>query len=518
MTSRTTRRRVIWLLIFFSAALQLLASNSFAQSQPKAPAKPTPVESVEETWQVTHIGGQRVGYQYSRERVELRDKQKVVITVNDSHTTLKRFGQELKMSSSLRIEETASGDLLRFSYEMKNPPIQDTLTEGVVNGEQLELTSTLAGRTDKRRVAWEAETKSPAFPDRWLREHPLKPGESKSFKVYLPEFAKFSQEHFAADELRPVKLLDGKEVPLLRVKVSYSAIPEIKPRQYVDAAWRTKLTEIDMLGVVSRSYDVPRDVALQAIAGAELDLAVSTLIRIDPPIFDAHRKKKIVYRIAMKEESPEPFFVAGGTQQIKPLIEKDAKDHAIELTVTTKPIPPVGSRPVKTEDRYLSPTRFLQSRDQAVVDHADRAAAGELDPSRIATRMEKYVHEKLTKKNFSTAMASAAEVAQRMEGDCTEHAVLLAAMLRAKKVPSRIAAGLVYVDKLNAFGGHMWTEAFIAGDWIPLDATLGKGGIGPAHLKMADSPLDEDAPLPVSAFLPAYQAVGKLKIEVLKAE
>ncbi len=132
--------------------------------------------------------------------------------------------------------------------------------------------------------------------------------------------------------------------------------------------------------------------------------------------------------------------------------------------------------------------------------------------------MERYVHEKLTKKNFSTAMASAAEVAQRMEGDCTEHAVLLAAMLRAKKVPSRVAAGLVYADKLNAFGGHMWTEAFLAGEWIPLDATLGKGGIGPAHLKMADSPLDEDAPLPVSTFLPAYQALGKLKIEVLKAE
>ncbi|TXT38195.1 MAG: transglutaminase [Planctomycetota bacterium] len=475
-------------------------------------------ENIDEIWQVNYIAGQRIGYQYGRERVELRDKKKIIISVSDSQTSLKRFGQVLKMSTSLRIEETESGDLLRFSLQIKNPPIQDSLTEGVVNGEHLELTTTLAGRTDNRRVPWEAGTMSPAFPDRWLRDHPLKPGESKSFKVYLPEFAKFSQQHFAADEVRPVKLLDGKEVPLLRVKVSFSAIPEIKPRQYVDATWRTKLTEIDMLGIDSRSYDVPRDVALQAIAGAELDLAVSTLVRIDPPILDAHRKKRIVYRVAMKEESPEPFFVAGGTQQIKPLIEKDSKDHAIELTVTAKPIPPIGSRPVKGDDRYLSPTRFLQTRDSAVVEHADRAAAGELDPSRIATRMERYVHEKLTKKNFSTAMASAAEVAQRMEGDCTEHAVLLAAMLRAKKVPSRVAAGLVYADKLNAFGGHMWTEAFLAGEWIPLDATLGKGGIGPAHLKMADSPLDEDAPLPVSTFLPAYQALGKLKIEVLKAE
>ena len=138
--------------------------------------------------------------------------------------------------------------------------------------------------------------------------------------------------------------------------------------------------------------------------------------------------------------------------------------------------------------------------------------------SRIATRLEKYVHEKLSKKNFSTAMASAAEVAQTMEGDCTEHAVLLAAMLRAKKVPSRIAAGLVYVESLNSFGGHMWTEAFLAGEWIPLDATLGRGGIGAAHLKMAESALDEDSPLPVTTFLPLYNALGKLKIEVVKAE
>lgn len=482
------------------------------------PAIVRAAEGTTESWQVIHIGNQRVGYQYGRERVEVRDNVKIVVSVSESHFSLKRFGQELKMSTSLRLEETESGNLLRFAFEMKNPPIQNTTTEGVVNGDQLELTSTLAGRTDKRRVAWEADAKSPAYPDRWLRDHPLKPGESKSFKIYVPEFAKSSQVHFAADDLRPVKLLDGKEVSLLRVKVSFSAIPENNSRQYVDASWQTKLSEIDMLGLVARSYDVPRDVALQAIAGAELDLAVNTLVRIDPPILDAHRKTKIVYRVAMKEESPEPFFVAGGTQQIKRLVEKDSKDHAIELTVTTKPIPPVNSRPVRADDKFLAPTRFLQTRDPAVVEHAERAAGSEIDPSRIATRMEKYVRDKLTKKNFSTAMASAAEVAQRMEGDCTEHAVLLAAMLRTKKVPSRIAAGLVYVDSMNSFGGHMWTEAFLAGEWIPLDATLGKGGIGPAHLKMAESALDEDAPLPVSTFLPAYQALGKLKIEVLKAE
>ncbi|MFM9960861.1 MAG: transglutaminase-like domain-containing protein [Planctomycetaceae bacterium] len=475
-------------------------------------------EQFTESWQVVYIDNKRVGYQYVRERGELRDKRKVIITDNNLFFSLPRFGQKLDISTSLRTEETESGDLLRFSFEMKNPPNQTTLTTGVVNGTELELTSTLAGRAVKHRAAWEAETKSPAYPERRLREKPLKAGESQAFKVYLPEYGKFSQIHFAADGQRPTKLLDGKEVSLLRVQVTFSAIPENKWKQFVDAAWRTKVIEADMLGLAARSYDVPRDVALQAIAGAELDLAVNTLVRIDPPIFDAHRKKRIVYRLSMKEESPERLFVAGATQQIKRLPDKDKSDPAIELTVTVNPIPPVNSRPVRTEDKYLAPTRFLQTRDPAVVEHAERAAGGETDPSRLATRLEKYVRDKVAKKNFSTAMASAAEVAQRLEGDCTEHAVLLAALLRVKKVPSRIATGLVYVESLNSFGGHMWTEAFLAGEWISLDGTMGKGGIGPAHLKMADSAFDEDAPLPVATFLPVYQALGKLKIEVIKVE
>lgn len=504
MNARTTARAVI----FFWTLVAATTSSAIASA----------ADATSESWHVVYIGNQRVGYEVSRDRSELPDKKKILINDLESHMTLKRFGQALSMSTTTRTEESESGELLRFTVEMKNPPAQITTTEGVINGNEVELTSTVAGRTTKRRAGWEPDAKSMAYLDRLFRERPLKPRESRSFKVYLPDLARFSQVHLAADEVRPVKLLDGKEHSLLKVTVKFASIPELDQRQYVDADGRVKFVETDKLGLVIRAYDVTREIALQAIAGEELDLAINTLVRIDPPILDAHRKKKISYRISMKEGSPERFFVAGGTQQIKRLVDKNQNDPAIELTVTAKPIPPINSRLVKADDVFLTPSRFLQTRDPAVLDHAERAAAGETDPSRIATRMEKYVREKLKKKNFSTAMASAAEVAKSLEGDCTEHAVLLAAMLRAKKVPSRIATGLVYVESINSFGGHMWTEAFLAGEWIPLDGTLGKGGIGPTHLKMADSALDEDAPLPITTFLPAFQAIGKLKIEVLKAE
>ena len=107
-------------------------------------------------------------------------------------------------------------------------------------------------------------------------------------------------------------------------------------------------------------------------------------------------------------------------------------------------------------------------------------------------------------------------MARNLEGDCTEHAVLLAAMLRAAEIPSRVAVGLVYVDSLSAFGGHMWTEAYLDGHWIPLDGTLGRGGTGIGHLKLTDSSLADDGPGALSSFAPLMLVIGQMQIEVIE--
>jgi hypothetical protein len=61
----------------------------------------------------------------------------------------------------------------------------------------------------------------------------------------------------------------------------------------------------------------------------------------------------------------------------------------------------------------------------------------------------------------------------------------------------------------------MWTEVFVRGEWIPLDATLGKGGIGADHIKFADSSFSEEgASSPLESFLPLVSVLGKMKIEV----
>ena len=62
----------------------------------------------------------------------------------------------------------------------------------------------------------------------------------------------------------------------------------------------------------------------------------------------------------------------------------------------------------------------------------------------------------------------------------------------------------------------MWTEVWIKDQWIPMDATLGAGGIGAAHLKITESDLSSASP--VSALLPVVQVIGQFELEILSVE
>jgi transglutaminase-like putative cysteine protease len=212
---------------------------------------------------------------------------------------------------------------------------------------------------------------------------------------------------------------------------------------------------------------------------------------------------------------PASVFISGPSQQIKSVNPKQAEVtvYAVRPDSTTGN-PDVTDEPPTADD--LRPNNLIQSDDPKIKAMATEAAGNEKDPWKTAVVLERYVHDQVTEKNFSQAFATAAEVAKTREGDCTEHALLLAALARARGIPARVAIGLVYMSDAQAFGYHMWTEVYASGRWIPVDATLAQGGIGAAHLKLAHSNLKGAAPY--SAFLPIVRVTGRLNIEVKEVE
>ena len=156
---------------------------------------------------------------------------------------------------------------------------------------------------------------------------------------------------------------------------------------------------------------------------------------------------------------------------------------------------------------------LLQSNDEQIIKLARQAIGNTKDAAEAARKIEAFVAGYIGNLNLSVGYASAVEVANSRQGDCTEFAVLTAALCRAVGIPAQVVAGIAYVDDfagLRGFGGHAWTQAYIGDKWIGLDAAFkgsGRGGYDAGHIALATGngePID---------FFNLATTLGRFKIE-----
>ena len=140
------------------------------------------------------------------------------------------------------------------------------------------------------------------------------------------------------------------------------------------------------------------------------------------------------------------------------------------------------------------------------------------DPYEKCRRLASYVQSHLRLAAFSTSLCPASDVAKSKQGDCTEYAVLLAAVMRSEGVPARVAIGFAYVSEPASFAPHMWTEAWINGQWIPFDGTLGGEANPLTRLKVTDSALSDNVSNGTLLFIPLLNFLGRATVEILPDE
>ena len=462
-------------------------------------------------WQVIYLGKDRIGFGRTTAQNVTIGRRELVRTVQETEMRFRRFGQDVRITVRLVTDDSRNGAMHGFELRFGDSPRRMVEATGKVERGRLTVETTVAGRTTRSSKVWTPDMRSPAYEYHLYRTSIRRAGDASRFKMYRPEENRVIPAVVSADGMRPTRLLDQSQKSLLRTRTVMADLPTVT--SFIDSAGNVVKTETDFFGQKLVTYTVDRAEALQAISGRELDHAVQSLITTDV-IRKPHLSRKIIYRIRYSGKDLADLIPTGDTQTTRPI---DAE--TVELTVVAAK-PPAGRSHRKLPAEYLTANRYLQTQDVRVVGHARRAAGNHVDPWKISLAMERYVFEKLKQKNFSTALATAADVAKNLEGDCTEHAVLLAAMLRTRRIPSRLVGGLIYVEQqgLPFFGGHMWTEVFVDSRWIPLDATLGRGGIGAAHIKLSTSSFADDAPIPVTLFLPLMKLMGHLNIRVLNAE
>ena len=137
---------------------------------------------------------------------------------------------------------------------------------------------------------------------------------------------------------------------------------------------------------------------------------------------------------------------------------------------------PVGPYPAAHDGAAASARRasFVLDYDEAPVRQARAEALRALGARPEGEALARWVAGFIHKKSLARGFDPASVVARRREGDCTEHAVLLAALARAFGAPARVVLGLVLVEEPRGLAayGHAWVEVRGKGGWVPHDAAL----------------------------------------------
>jgi len=272
---------------------------------------------------------------------------------------------------------------------------------------------------------------------------------------------------------------------------------------YVDADFHALKSVVPVVGMSLELVTCDSQFALSP--NDVVDVLDKSLIASPAGLSAALRGKSLTFHLTPRAK--QQLRIQGDdTQTVAP-----GDDGTVRVTVKPTAIPAGAAIGYDGDDAEvlaaLKPSQYVQSDDKRIVALARKAVGDATDAADALKRLERFVTDYIDGKSLSIGYASAAEVVESRQGDCTEFAVLLAAMCRASGVPAQVILGIAYTDQFgerkNIFVGHAWVRCYVAGRWVHLDSAMGRHDT--AHIMLGQS----DGP---NQLLQMLTAMGQFKI------
>ncbi len=181
----------------------------------------------------------------------------------------------------------------------------------------------------------------------------------------------------------------------------------------------------------------------------------------------------------------------------------------LEVTITASPESPSGSLSLlearKRYPEWVKEGPYLPTSSAEVQKIVRQVLGTERDAFWASQKLRDWVHSNMKVDASIGVIRGALDILADRRGVCRDFAVLYTTLARCAGIPTRICAGLVYVN--GGFYYHAWAESFV-GRWIAVDPTLPDAFVDATHLCLAKGGAE--------AMFSAGQAMGRIKIEVLE--
>jgi hypothetical protein len=501
-----------------AAGLFAQAPSSEAGSGGSASGKP-----IFEEWVVVVLDGKTCGFGSTVTTKTDTPDGPHYITAHHEEFVVKRLGADLKITETSKVTEDAGGGVLSFDEISDTGAVVES--SGVRQGDDMVVSS--RGETQRFHLP-RLSALGPEAVRRLTLAVPLKPGRPFSFDTFDTDYPQAVVEEKGAVVKQETRDTRGTDRKVWRLTSEASNMPGMLSTIWVDNQGNDveALTVIPGIGDM-HEYVTDRAECMKQPEGAEI--FATTMIHPDTALPSPHDLGQAVYRLIPLDPGQKIVLWNQGEQRVlssEPgLCDVEVTAPRFTAADATWQLPHADTPELHP---YLQASAYLEVNTPEIQALGREAVGDEKNPVRAAHRIEQFVRDYITKKDLNIGFGSAEETAKSREGDCTEHAVLCAALGRAAGLPTRCVVGFGYIppgveeptisdavdSSTGIFGFHMWAEAWIGPDeWVPMDAALDGFDVG--HIAITKSALEEVNPL-VDLNMPVLQLMKSLKIEIVK--
>ncbi len=382
---------------------------------------------------------------------------------------------------------TSKNFLLKYFDFTMQSDMATMKIKGAVLGKRLILDITTGGQTRTEKMLLNSPPYlSPNIKPAILLMG-LETGKQYRFPVFNPATMSTEEATISVESKEPIKVGE-EEKTIYKLKESFQGMET--------TSWITQngetIKEESALGYTLLKESMA-EAKKRGKEGPLVDIITLTMIPSDP-IKDSSQVTYVKARL--KGVPLQGFSLDGDRQSLKGNSIEIHKEDALQAYR----LPYSGKKFI----RDLLPSALIQSDDAKIVAQSKKILAGEKNAREAARKLNEWVYTALIKKPV-VSIPSAVEVLNSREGDCNEHTALYTALARAAGIPTRMAAGIVYMK--NGFYYHAWPEVWI-GRWMAVDPTFDQFPADATHIRFVTGNLDRQSDI--------VKLVGKLKVDILE--
>ncbi len=344
----------------------------------------------------------------------------------------------------------------------------------------------------------------------------LEIGKSYSYPVFEAMTMSFSNVEIKVLDKEKLKLPNGTVADTYKLDINLKGI---QTTSWINEAGDVFKEISSVIGITSTAVRETREEAenMDFVSkevlnqpAPEMDLIKASKIAVDKPINNPNKVKSMDIKLigaatgdVVIDNTFQSLLSQGDDHLVLRIKKQDYKSLTDSLPAETAPYAVNDDE----NQKYLKEESLVQSNNPLIIEKAREITRDAANRWQAARAIGDWLYLNINKE-MRVTIPSAVEVLASMKGDCNEHSTLFAALSRAIGLPAKVCAGLVYQG--DGFYYHAWNEVFIAGRWIPIDATLNRIEMDAAHIKLAEGSLDAQTDI--------VNLIGKLNVEVISVD